>query len=327
MNLNRRALMAGVSALPLWTPWSSRAGTEIAALPRELKISLAVSPGGGPDTTARAISAFAQKRYGISMAMLNQAQVHGELALAKFLERPADGIAWLMCPNSVITTNPHIYPRASSDPLHGLQTVAQAGGNMFFMMVGASDPIQSLGDFVREAKSARNPMHYASGGAGSSHHLLMVDLAQRLGLQMSHIAYQGGTRAALGLASGDVRVAFGAAGALPLVKAGKLRILAVAEPQRAALFPTVPSLAEIAPGFSGSAWYGWFGREGIDPLLVAGMASLLRLAMADPDVRQTLSDNGGIEPTYLPGPALAERIRREAQHLGKIVALVPDLKP
>lgn len=325
MNINRRHYLCNLAAMPFFS-WSLSAIAQpgsIESLPKEIQLIAAVSPGGGPDTAARAVAAFAEKTYGMSVTVQNQPQVQGESALAQFLKVSDQGKTWLIAPNSLFTINPHIYPRQHPDPLHGLQTVAQAGANFFVLLVKADDPIQQLSDFVREAKASDKPLNYGSGGSGSSHHMLMVDLADRLNIKLNHVAYDGGSKAAAGLARGDVRLAFGAAGALPLVKAGRLRILAVASPQRLPQFPDVPSLSEIVPGFNGDAWYGWFGQRQTPASQITAFATLLRNAMNDPEVQNILMTRGGISPTFVPGQVLAERIVKDFKHYKRLVDLIP----
>lgn len=322
MDLNRRTWMTGAATLPLWISCPSLANAQIASLPRKMTVVCTFSVGSGPDVVARAIAGYAASQLGIQMSVLNQPEVHGETALAQFISKPADPTMWLMAEDTVLAVNPHLYPRPNPSPLHGLVPLAQTGSNFFLLMVRASDPMQTVADFVQEVKLTGKPMNFSSGGVGSKHQLYMLDLAQRLGVHMNHVAYQGGGQAAAGLARGEVRVTLAGASALPLVKAGKLRILAIAAPQRSERFPGIPCLAETFPDFSGVAWFGWFGRTGTSSSLVAGMQALLQQAMADADVQRTLAAKGGLDASYASGAVLATQVQQETQRFAKLTALL-----
>lgn len=326
MVMNRRTWLASAGIVSGFWANSSPAWAKIPDLPKKLTVIGTFAVGSGPDTVARAIATYASSQHGIQMTLVNRPEVHGESALAQFLETPADGKTWLVAEDTVLTINPHIYPRTHSSPLHGLLPLAQTGSNFFLFMVRAEDPIQSVADFVREARQASKPLNFGSGGVGSKHHLSMLALAQQLGLTLNHVAYQGGGQAAAGLARGEVRVAMAGVSAQALVKAGKLRVLAITAPQRSERFAGVPCLAETVPNFQATAWFGWFGRPETPAPLTDGMSILLQQAMADAEVQRTLSAKGGLEPTHAPAAALGQRVLHESQQFAKIIATLPSLK-
>lgn len=326
MILNRRTWLASAGLLSAGWVAPSPAVARTADLPRKLTVMGTFAVGSGPDTVARAIAQHAAQQFGIQMTLVNRPEVHGESALAQFLETPADGHTWLMAEDTVLTINPHMYPRPHAAPLHGLQPLAQSGSNFFLFMVKADDPIQTMADWVREARQAAQPMNFASGGVGSKHHLCMLEWAQRLGVTLNHVAYQGGGQAAAGVARGEVRVALAGASAQSLVKAGKLRVLAITAPQRSARFPGVPCLAETVPHFKCTAWFGWFAKTGTPAPFTEGMTSLVQHAMADAEVHKVLNAKGGLEPTYAPAAALATQLLQEHQQFSQIIKTLPGIQ-
>lgn len=325
--MNRRTWLTSAVLLAGGGSAQSLAAGRTADLPRKITVMGTFAVGSGPDTVARAIGQYAAHQHGIQMTLINRPEVHGESVLAQFQETPADGQSWLMAEDTVLTINPHVYPRSNPSPLHGLQPLAQTGSNFFFLLVRADDAIQTVADFVREARQPGKPMNFASGGVGSKHHLIMLALAQRLGITLNHVAYQGGGQASAGLARGEARVAFAGVSALALVKAGKLRVVAITAPQRSERFPGIPCVSETIPDFKSSAWFGWFARPNTPAPLVEGMATLLQHAMADAEVQRSLSAKGGLEPTYVAASTLATQVLQESQQFAKIIATLPGLKP
>lgn len=296
-------------------------------LPRNFKLITTGAPASGPDTVARSIAEHLEARRGFNVQVLNVPQVNGERALAYFKEQAADGRHWLLAHDSPLVVNPSVYPRADKNPLAGLVPVAQVGSNAFYLLVKADDAIDSVAELVRQARASAEPLHYGSGGVGSMHHLAMEDLAARLQLRLSHVPYKSGGEASLALARGDLRAVFSGASALTLVQAGKLRVLAVASPHRSVRFPGVPSLAEIVPGFKCVAWYGWFGREGTSPVLLAEMKALVLEVMSSDQTRRALESRAGITPTFQPADVLRSLVEEEHRRFSALISRLPGIKP
>ena len=280
-------------------------------LPRDFKLITTGAPASGPDVVARTIAEHLEARRGFNVQVINVPQLNGERALTQFKEQPPDGRHWLLAHDSALVVNPSVYARADKNPLAGLAPVGKVGSNAFYLLVKADDTIDSVAELVRQARASAEPLHYGSVGVGSLNHLAMEDLAARLQFRLNHVPYKSGGEASLALARGDLRVVFSGTSALTLVKAGKLRVLAVASPQRSARFPGVPSLAEIVPGFKCVAWYGWFGREGTYPALLAEMNALVLEAMSSDQTQRALESRAGITPTFQPADVVLALVEEE----------------
>jgi len=225
-----------------------------------------------------------------------------------------------MAQDSVVVINPLLHPRSADDILHGLSPVAQLAKNQFYILVHSDDAISTLDDLLERSRDASAPINYGSGGVGSQHHLLMEDLARQLGLNFNHVAYRGNRPAAIGLTRGDISVLMAGASALPFVEAGELRMIAVTSPERLSAFPDVPALGERVPGFFGTAWFGLFGRAGMEAEYVSEMSKICAAALADPETIEGLRARGGIEADFVSGEAFREAIHADHQRFSVIHA-------
>ncbi len=289
-------------------------------LPKNLRLLVPSPAGGAPDLVARTLSESWGRSHNLNATVMNVEGANGEIALARFLREPPSGGSWLLAQDSVIVVNPGFYPRASADILEGLIAVAQVGSNFFYLLVKQDDPINNLDDLVRIARRSTVPLHYGSGGVGSQHHLLMQDLARQLGLQLNHVPYRGNAPAVNGLAGGEVRVLMAGSSSLPLVRAGRLRLIAVTSPGRSTAFPGVPAIAEIVPGFHGTAWFGLFGRAGTAAEQLSEMLTLTQRAMLNPQTQMQLRERGNISATFCHGQVFRELIESEHRRFASIAA-------
>jgi tripartite-type tricarboxylate transporter receptor subunit TctC len=292
-------------------------------LPRELRLIVPSPTGGAPDLVARTLGEFLGRVGGLSVSVLNVDGANGELALARFLREEADGRTWLLAQDSVIVVNPSFYPRAQADILHGLAPVAQVGASSFMLLVKDDDPIRSIDELLQAARSADPPLLYGSGGVGSQGHLLMEDLAARLGLRLNHVPYRGNSPAAAGLVRGEVRLLMAGVSSLGLVRAGRLRVIAVATPRRSPMFPDVPALSEVLPGFYGTAWFGLFGRGGTPADALAEMLQFTETAVASAEMRAALLQRGNVAASFSSGAAFRTLIDDERRRFAAIAARLP----
>jgi tripartite-type tricarboxylate transporter receptor subunit TctC len=177
------------------------------------------------------------------------------------------------------------------------------------LAVNASVPAGNLSEFVDYARRAKPPLPYASIGNGSQHHLAMEMLKTRAGIDLVHIPYKGGGPATVALLAGEVPVMFGGNSVAGQIKAGKLRVIAMAG-RRAAAYPGVPALSETYPGLEVTPWLGMFARAEIARLL------------ADGEIRDKLRGLGGLEPFVTTPDEFTNFFRAEYAKYGQVVKAV-----
>jgi tripartite-type tricarboxylate transporter receptor subunit TctC len=289
---------------------------------RPIRMLNGFPPGSAPDVASRVLADKLAPVLGQPVVVENRVGSNGNIAGETLLRAPADGHTLMLCADSQIVINPHIYTRMPFDPLTDLVLVASVASNEFFLAVNPEAPYRTFQEFVDAAKKARPPLAYASGGNGSQHQLTMEMLKARLGIELTHVPYKGGGPAMLAIIAGEVPIGFAGSSAGPQVRAGKLRALAVAAPKRVTGFPDVPAVAEFVPGFSNSIWLALCAAKGTpDPILGRLRAEVNRL-LAGAEVRSAFAKAGALEPFVTTPEELATLVRSDHEKYGRVVKSV-----
>lgn len=286
--IHRRHLMlaAASSALPKWA-----AATTYPAQPVHVIVSNA--PGTGTDITARFIANQMSKKWGVAVVVENKAGAGGALGTDFVAKTAPDGY------NILLSTGAHyslpvLYDNLNFDARADLIPVAAFAQAPIVVFVPAASPFKTVQDLVAAAKKAPGSITYASPGAGTSSHLAAVMLAQQAGIEMLHVPYKSASQAALEVASGQAQVGFNGTGAtLPLLQAGKIRMLAVTSLKRSAALPQVPTLDE-----SGLKGYDFVTpilalvRAGTPAPIVEAIGAAMTAAAAQPEFKELCKAQG-----------------------------------
>ena len=286
---------------------------------RPIRLLVPIPPGGGPDIVARLIAPKVGEALGQPVVVENRVGGNGNLAGELVARSPADGYTLLLGMDSLMVINPHLYAKMPFDPLKDLAPVASLVSNGFFMAVNPSVPAQTFPEFIEYARRAKPPLQYASGGNGSQHHLTTERLKARAGIDMIHIPYKGGAPATTATVAGEVAVMMSGTSTAPQIKAGRLRALAFTGPQRSRILPEVPTIAEFYPDFVMVQWYGLFAPAGTPEAVLARLRVEVNKALVLPDVKDRLSNAGGVEPWITTPEELAAEIRSEHAKYAKLV--------
>lgn len=237
--LNRRSFSAALACSTL--PLSVRA----AAYPSQpVRAIVSNAPGTGTDITARFITKQMGDKWRVPVFVENKAGVGGALGTDFVAKAAPDGY------NILFTTGAHfsfpaLYEKLVFDARADFTPVASFAQAPIVMFVPADSPFKTVQDVIDASKKTPNSVSYASPGAGTSSHLAAVMMSSQAGIRMLHVPYKSASQAALEVASGQVQVGFNGTGAtLPLLHAGKIRILAVSSLKRSASLPQVPTMDE-----------------------------------------------------------------------------------
>ena len=286
---------------------------------RPVKLIVSSAPGSGPDTIARVLGERLSPLLGQPVVVENRAGSNGNIATDVTAKSAPDGYTVVIVSDSMIVINPHLYTKMPLDTLKDLVPVATVASNTFFLSVHPSVPVKNFQEFIEHAKKANPPLAYASAGNGSQHQMAMEMLKLRAGIDLVHVPYKGGAPAATATVAGEVSAMFSGASTGPLIHAGRLRGLAATGRSRSPLFPELPTIGEIYPGYELSVWLGIFAPAGVPDAVLARLRAEINRVLPMPEVKERLNAAGGLEPYVTTPQEFVERIRFDYEKYGKLV--------
>jgi tripartite-type tricarboxylate transporter receptor subunit TctC len=286
---------------------------------RPVRILVTIPPGGAPDLTARIVGEKLAPGLGQPVVIENRPGANGNTAAELVAKSPPDGHLLLLGADSLITINPHVYSRMPIDMQRDLVPVASLVSNMFVLSVNPSLPVATLQEFIEYARKSNPPLHYASGGNGSQHQFMMEALKQRAGINLVHVPYKGGAPATTATVAGEVAAMFAGTSTAPQIKAGRLRALAVTGATRSHLFPELPAIGEVYPGYEMTIWLGLFAPAGTPEPVLARLREEIARVLAANDVKEKLNNAGGLQAFPTTPPQFAALIRSDYEKYGKLV--------
>jgi tripartite-type tricarboxylate transporter receptor subunit TctC len=286
---------------------------------RAVQIIVPIPPGGAPDIAARVLGQKLSEQLGQPVVIENRAGANGNIANEVVARAAPDGHTLGLLADSQIAINPHLYAKLPFDTLRDLAPVSPVATNQFVLAINPSIPARTFPEFIEFARKSNPPLHYASGGNGSQHHLTMEMLKQRAGIELVHVPYRGGAPAAAAAVAGEVAAMWAGSSNAPQIKAGRLRALAVSGAARSALYPELPTIGEFYPGFANSIWLGLFGPAGIPEAVLVKLRAEIKRALESPDLKEKFHAAGGLEPYVLSPEEFAALIRSDYAKYAKVV--------
>jgi tripartite-type tricarboxylate transporter receptor subunit TctC len=258
-----------------------------------IKLIVPVPPGGGVDLLSRAIGTKMQLSMGQPVVIDNKAGASAAIGTEMLAKSLPDGYT-IMMGYSAHATNPIFSTSLPYDTNKDFAAIAHVGYIPLILVVNASSPYQSLQELIAAAKANPGKLQFASGGAGAGAHLSGELLKSTAGVDVIHVPYKGNAPALNDLLGGQVTMMFDTiTTALPHVKSGKLRALAVTSVKRSPLAPELPTMIEAGlPGFDISAWYVMFAPANVPKDIMQRLNAEVNKAIADPEMRKTLGEQG-----------------------------------
>lgn len=317
--MKRRFLPLAAAALLALA--GSFASAQPAAYPSQpVKWIVPYVAGGGTDNLARALAEAMQPSLGQPLVIDNRPGASTNIGVSVLMQSRPDGYTIMQAENAALLFNEHMFAKLPYKPASDFTYIGTIGRFPVALVVHPDFPAKNVAEFVRYVKANPDKVNYASPGSGSPHHMAMELFKQKAGIGITHVPYKGAAPAMTDVMGGQVpTMMLDLASGLPIIKAGKVRVLAIALPQRAGALPEVPTFAEA--GFSdvnAYAFHGLIGPAGMPPEAVARLNAELRKAMSAPKVVKLFSEFGF---EALPGTPqdFYKLARAESERWGRII--------
>jgi tripartite-type tricarboxylate transporter receptor subunit TctC len=280
------------------------------------------TPAGATDLLARLVGERLGAKLGQSVVIDNRAGAGGNVGAEIAAHAAPDGYTLLMGPASVYAISATLYPRLGYDLVKDFTPVSLVANVPHVLLVNNDLPVKSVPELVQLAKKKPGQFNIASQGSGTVSHLEAELLKHMAGIDMLHVPYRGSAPALLDLIGGRVQVMFDSiASALPHIRAGKLRAIAVASNTRSYLLPNVPTVAEAElPGYSAHSWLGIFVPAGTPQPVVDRLQRDLAAAIDDPKAQARLVE-AGFEPKSSTQEDFAKLVREEIEKWRSVVKM------
>ena len=306
----RRALLLG-SGAAIGIALARSVSAQAAYPSKTIKIIAPVQPGGGVDLVARTIADRLGAVLGQSIIVENQSGGGGIVGSLATARAAPDGYTLMVGYVGTHGTNPAVR-KLPYDAVKDFTAIAMVGGTPNILVVPPSLPVSTLAEFVRYAKANPGKLSYGSSGPGTLTHLAMEQLKLAADIDLVHVPYRGIGPAFVDILGGQTQAMFpGLAAALPHIKAGKVKPLAVTGLKRHPLVPEVPTFEESGyKGFDGVQWYGIVGPANLPPAIVKRLNEEINRLLATPELRERLSGEA-LEPMPMSPEQFAQYIRED----------------
>lgn len=260
---------------------------------KPLRIIVPFAPGGSTDLAARLLAPKMQDGFGQPVIVENRPGAGGSIAVELVAKSPPDGHTLVLSAPGALTINMH-FTKLAYDPLKDLAPVSRIARSPLVLAVNASTPFKSIGDLVAYAKAKPGALSFSSIGPFNLSFLATELLKHMTGIEMVAVPYKGGAPASAAIASGEVQLGFmDTTGVLPFVQAGRVRLIATAEPQRLVTMPSLPTVAESGvPGYEATSWLAMVAAGGTPPQLLARLNAEVSRALGYADVRDSFLKAG-----------------------------------
>ena len=289
---------------------------------KPIRIVVPFAPGGIVDTSARIIGQKLHERWGQQVIVENRPGGNGFIGVMAAAKAPADGYTLLMAHNGEFTVNPAVFAATVPYELdRDFSTITMITDAPMVYVVNANTPYKTMQEVTAAAKAKPGTVGVSTPGNGSINHLVLEWINLATGAKFLHVPYKGGAPAITATAGGEVPAGPAAmSSAMPHIKSGRVRVVAVTTPSRSDVDPSWPTLREAGvPGVHSSIWVGLFAPKGTPQPIADKIYNEVAQILQLPDVKERFAAGGGVTGGMKPAEFTA-KIRQEASDLKRIVA-------
>jgi len=301
--------------LALWVSWVGAQNYPL----QPIKLIQPFAPGAASEVALRIVAERLSVALKTTVLIENRPGAGSTLGADSVAKASPDGYTLLASYNSSIAPGPLMYSKIPYDPIKDFQHIALIGVYPQYLIVRADHPAKSIQDFLATVRTKPGTVNYASAGVGTSGFLVAELLKQTLSLQMTHIPYKGPAPAITDLLGGRLDMVL-TASATELVKAGKVRVLAVSSEKRVPLYPDIPTLEEIAPGVQAVSWVGISAPAQTPKAITSRLEKEILAVLNTPDMQARLSEPAlGLFPLTLGADKFSEFIQKEMRTWAPVI--------
>lgn len=281
---------------------------------KPVRMMVGWAPGGISDVAARIVAQKLTEKWHQQVFVENKSGASGMIADAAAARAEPDGYTLMLASSPEVTTTPFIQKNAERYFVNDFLPVNLVSVNPLVILAAPSSPYKTVQEVIAAAKAKPSTISYSSPGIGTAPHLAAIMFEEATQTKLQHVPYRGGGPAAVAVAGGEVPIGFNAiAGAAPLVKGGKLKVLGVATAKRIALEPNWPTVSEQGlPNFDYTVWTGLFVQKGVPTEIVNKLRADVQELLALPDVAEKFATFGAI-PGNETRDAFVQRIKRDTR--------------
>ena len=287
---------------------------------KPIRLIVPFPPGGGTDILSRLVANRLTETLGWQIVVDNRGGAGGNIGLQAAAQAAPDGYTMVMGQTSNLAINPSLYSKLPYDPVRDFVPVSLVSASPIALVVSAKSPYKTLGEFVAAAKAKPGQLTFASPGSGTVAHLTGELFQRTAGIKYIHVPYKGAAQALPDLIGGRLDLySSSLETAMPHMKAGTIRALALTSAQRVSVVPDVPTVAESGyKGFQSTTWFGILVPKGTPEAMVNKLTAEITKVLELPDMKERMAATGGL-PVKTGPKEFSALLRSEIERWSRVV--------
>jgi tripartite-type tricarboxylate transporter receptor subunit TctC len=320
MTFTKRVLSACILALGIGTLGMTSASAQSDYPNRPVRLVVPFAPGGVTDTSARIIAEQMSKRLGQQVIVDNRPGASGNIGTSQVARADADGYTLLLGFDGTMVINPHVFANIPFDTLKDFAPVGKIGDAILIIVAHPSLAANNLNEVIALSKKTPGGLSYGTSGAGSTPHIMGETINVNNNSNLVHIAYKGGGPAMIDLQGGNIPLVITAvAGALPHIKANRIKAIGVSSASRASSLPDLPTFIEQGQkDFVLNSWVGILAPQKTPSAIITKLNAALNESLRDPEVAKRL-ESLGVTPMPDTPAQFGASMKRDLELYAKVV--------